>query len=152
MSDKKTILINYKGENVESVSAGPRDLVRLNPGVNTVDAAMWKRIIDAAEIEQKNKKSKTKGGVLFLIDNDLVSEVPAMGSEETDETGLVDITKVNVKNGIDIVRAEADLESLGVYLAAEKGKENRATLVKAITGQIDALETAAEEEAAKKED
>ncbi len=142
----KTILINYKGANQESVSAGPTDLVRLNPGVNKVDADKWARIIAAA----KKEKVKSKGGILYLIDNDLVAVVPAAGTGgddvETDENGLADITKLNVKDGIEVVNAVADIASLNVYLAAEKGGQNRATLVKAIETQIDALTLAAEED------
>lgn len=154
MSEKK-ILINYKGANIESVSAGPRDLIRLTPGINSVDADVWARVIAAAKVEAKDKKSKTKGGILFLIENDLVVEVPAMGAggddAETDENGLVDITKMKPREGIEVVNAELDLGTLGVFLAAEKGGKNRATLVAAIEKQIDAL-TKADEEDANKED
>lgn len=151
----ETILVNYKGANQESVSAGPRDLVRLNPGVNTVDKATWERIIAAAETERKSNKSKSKGGILFLMENDLVAEVPAMGAVASDEEpggGLVDVTKMNVKEGIEVVNGEADLGNLNTFLAAEKGGQNRATLVKAIEDQIEKLNKAAEEAASGQDD
>ena len=79
----KTILVNYKGANQESVSAGPADLVRLNPGINTVDADKWARIIAAA----KKEKAKSKGGILYLLDNDLVAVVPAAGAGDGEGAG-----------------------------------------------------------------
>lgn len=156
MSEGK-ILINYKGANQETVSAGPRDLVRLNPGVNSVDADVWDRIIKSAENERKSSKVKTpKGGVLYLMDNDLVSVVPAVGSDGgtggAGGNGLADVTKLNVKDGIEVVNACADIGTLNTYLTAEKGSQNRATLVKAIDNQIEALETAAKEAADNKDD
>jgi hypothetical protein len=156
MSDKK-ILVNYKGANQETISAGPRDLVRLNPGVNTVDADKWDRIIASAENERDSKKITTpKGGILYLMDNDLVSIVPAKGSDNgggnLNENGLANITKLNVKDGIEVVNACADIATLNVYLTDEKGSQNRATLVKAIESQIDALEVAAKKAAEGKED
>lgn len=129
-------IIMHTGANIESVSAGPKDLVRLIPGSNKVDDDVWGRIMDAAKTEAKNAKSKTKGGVLYLLENKVIMEVAE------DETGIAGITNMNASDAIDVVSNEIDLDNLNKMLAAENSAKGRAGVVKAINKQIETVEQA----------
>lgn len=128
-------IIMHNGANIESVSAGPKDLVRLVPGSNDVDDEVWGRIVEAAEDEATNKKSKTKGGVLFLLETGVIKEIDDVVS------GVADVSKMNVKEAVEVVNSEIDLDNLNKMLAIENNlKSPRKGVVDALKNQIELVE------------
>lgn len=137
MSDTKNVLIGYDGANQHSFSAGPRDLVRLNPGVNTVDAGVWDRVIAAAKKEMAGPNPCKSGGILAMIEVGTVTIIPSS------DGGAIDFASMNAGEVISLVEAEFDPDKLEVFLADEKAGKARATVIKAIEKHIAALEVPA---------
>lgn len=130
-------IIYYKGANQHSVSAGPAHRTVLNPGQNVVDDEIWNKIVESAHKEQKNEKSKTKGGVLHLMEEGKIKILEsAMTGQE------LDIGALNQKDALELVDGETSTENLVKFLKQEKGSKARPKVVGALESKILKIEEA----------
>lgn len=125
-----TITVYLNEERSHSVSAGPKDLVRLIPGRNTVDADVWKRIEAAAGEEEK--KTKREASLYFMKRKQLIQ---VMGE------GEFNITELSLPDAMDAIEKETTVAGLRELLDQEQAKKSRArkTVVDVISNRIDEL-------------
>lgn len=128
-------IVVYNGANQHSISAGPDHRVVLNPGQNIVDDEVWDKIYNHAQKERDNKRSKTRGGVLYLEDEGML-EVITLNDDE------FDISATPKKKAIEIINSEIDLGVLKSYQDAENAGKSRKGVLEALTAQIHLIEQA----------
>ena len=142
----KKILVNNSEPTQLTFSAGPTDLIRLNPGVNEVDGGVFDRVIEAAEKEKK--ASGKAGGILIFMEDEKVYVVS--GKEDGDDsgstTGKVKLDALTVPQAQDVISAEGDLEVLANLLEDEQTGKDRTGVVKAIEEQIALISKAEDDE------
>lgn len=137
MSDKKCCIV-FNEAREHTLTAGPKDILRLIPGKNIVSMA----VVD--KVSKGNKEYQT------MIDNGMLEVLPSEAVRTDPETGngAVDITQLSGKEVKDLVSSEVSLDTLQEYLATEEQHGNRENVKGVIQKQIDVIQAA---EAAEKE-
>jgi len=120
-------IVNYDGFNSHTVSAGKDALVRLVPGANTIDDAVFDKLMD---------KKKGSEGFRYLIEEGSIS---ILDDDAVGDSGVV-ISKAKVGEAKSIIDAEIDLEVLAGYLEEETtSNKPRDSIIEHIEAQIEKL-------------
>jgi len=121
-------VLNYDALNTHTVSAGVDALVRLVPGANTVDDAVFDKLMD---------KKKGSEGFQCLIEDGIVT---VLNDEAVSEDGSVVISKAKVPDAKSIIDAEIDIDVLNGYLDEEStSAKPRNSVIEHIEAQIEKL-------------
>lgn len=121
-------IVNYDGVNTHSVSAGPKAFVRLVPGRNEIEDAVFDKLM-AKKNGSEGFQHLCNENIVTIIDDKAVSD-----------DGELIISQVAVKDAKSIIEGEIDIDTLNGYLEEENTAEKpRPSILKAITEQIEKL-------------
>lgn len=121
-------IVNYDGVNTHSVSAGPKAFVRLVPGRNEIDDAVFDKLM---------AKKNGSEGFQHLCNENIVTVID---DKAVSDDGDLIISQVSTKDAKSIIEGELDLDVLNGYLEEENTSEKpRPSILKSITQQIEKL-------------
>lgn len=137
------MLVKYKKVNILNVGD-----IRIIPGNNEIDQAQFeaavklypklRRLLESGDLETFNKAGKVRDG-----DDVVAAAAGEPGAAKVEAPlELADISKLNEKNAVKLVKDTVDSAVLTAWYETEK----RAGVIKAIEAQFDAIAKAGEPE------
>lgn len=122
-------VLYYNEARQHTLSAGPKNLIRLVPGRNVIDDKDYEAVLGCGTRAKPSRLS-------IMIEEGIVK---VAGDS-------VDITKLNVNKALELVEMEATEEGLKDLLLQENSSnKTRKTVVKAIDQRMDEIENAENE-------